>query len=57
MRGFRIGDILQTQDEKHIGKVTKIENQKINNELRFIVTITEKNNKEYKADIDEFFII
>lgn len=55
MRGFSIGDILQTKDGKHTGKVSKIENKIIDNELRFIITI-ENNFEKHKADIDEFMI-
>ena len=55
MRGFNIGDILQTKDGKHTGKVSKIENKIVNNELRFIITI-ENDFEKYKADIDEFII-
>lgn len=55
MRGFNIGDTLQTQDGKHKGKVSKIENKIIDNELRFIITI-ENDFETYKADIDEFII-
>lgn len=57
MRGFDIGDTLTTQDRKHTGQVTKIENKIIENELRFIITIDEGIGKTFKAGIDEFMII
>lgn len=55
MRGFNIGDFLQTRDGKHKGKVIKIENVIIENEVRIIITIRNDFEK-YKADIDEFII-
>ena len=55
MRGFDIGDFLQTRDGKHKGKVVKIENKIIDNEVRIIITIRNDFEK-YKADIDEFII-
>lgn len=55
MRGFRIGDFLQTKNGLHKGIVIKIETVDTDDGLRFYITINE-NNELYTDDIDNFYI-
>ena len=55
MRGFRIGDFLQTKNGLHKGIVTKIETVDTDDGLRFYITIND-NGKLFTSDIDDFYI-
>lgn len=59
MRGFNIGDILETQDHKHKGKVVKIDTVKENGIYDFKITINDNAENEYSLYTDSIhnFII
>lgn len=55
MRGFRVGDYLETKDGLHKGIVVNIKTVHTENGLRFNVVINEGENL-YESDIDDFYI-
>lgn len=57
MRGFSIGDILETKDKKHKGKVVRITTVHENGEYDFKITINEgQEYTEYTDSIHDFII-